>query len=153
MSAGIQITGINELIEQFRRIGEKETINVIRQSIHAQASKTAKEIKSAAPVLTEFDEVNKKGKSVRKKGVLKNAIGAKRRRSKNNRFVSDVQITEGKSAKYDAWYWHFVEYGTLKTQAVNFVEPPKMRAKATTETEIKAEFLRRIEKKLRDASR
>lgn len=153
MSAGIQITGIDELIKEFQKISEKQAPSVVRQAIHAQASKTAKEIKAGAPVLTEFEETNKKGKSVRKKGVLKNAVGAKRRKSKNNKFVSDVQITEGKSAKYDAWYWHFVEYGTLKTDAVNFVEPPKQRAKATTEGTLKAEFIRRIEKKLKDAAR
>lgn len=153
MKAGIQVLGINELLGELEDIGERQTTNVMRSSTHALASSSAKEMKQSAPVLKEVVVVSKKGKKVRKKGVTKNAIKAQRRKPKNGKFISDVVITEGKKAKFDAWYWHFVEYGTLHNKPQNFVEPVKSKYRAKAPQNLKEEFQRRVVKKLQKAGK
>lgn len=153
MKVGLEVEGLEPLIEELNKAGDRFLPQVVRTAVHSQASQTAKEIKKAAPVLSEFDETNRKGKTVRKKGVLKNAVKAKRRRQKGSVFASDVQMSEGRNAKYDAWYWHFVEYGTVKVSGRNFVEPAKTRGRQQFEGRLKNEFNKRLIKKIQKVAR
>lgn len=46
-------------------------------------------------------------------GTLRRALHTKRGRARNpDRPFSDVKVSVGRGAKYDAWYWRFVEFGT-----------------------------------------
>ena len=148
MKASVKITGVKETFNALS-LAEKQTNNVVRQSVHAAARFLAKDMKRDAPVLSEFEEVNKKGKTIRKKGVLKNAIKAIRRKPRDGQFISDAVITQGKNAKYDAWYWHFVAYGTIKSRAQDFVESNKAKARASYRAFLKSEFNDRVIKKLK----
>ena len=56
-------------------------------------------------------------------GTLRKAIKAKRRRGEPDVAAAGVYITKGSGEKHDAWYWHFIEWGTQKMSAMPFLTP------------------------------
>ncbi len=106
---GIAIDGIDEIQDFLSKRAPKEARNLLRSTIHAVAGEIRKEAKRKAP---------------RDEGTLRKAIKAKRRRPKHpDKPFSDVIVTNGKDARYDAFYWRFVEYGTQSQPARPFLRP------------------------------
>lgn len=64
-----------------------------------------------------------KGGAPRDEGVLRRAIKARRRRGKRGQPRASIEITKGRNAKWDAFYWFFVEYGTSKMSAKPYIRP------------------------------
>lgn len=105
----IKIEGLDDIEAILGELLPKEARNLNRATIHAVASQVAKDARKKAP---------------RDKGELRKAIKAKRRRPRlPDAPYSDVYVTHGKNAKHDAFYWRFVEYGTVGQPARPFIKP------------------------------
>lgn len=105
MNFNFEIEGIDDALDILEDIGPKKAKNLLRATAAGMASEIAKDIKKNTPVDT---------------GELKKSIKTKRRRSQKDHYISDVVVERGSSAKYDGYYWRFVEYGT----AGNAGNPP-----------------------------
>ncbi|GAG20055.1 unnamed protein product, partial [marine sediment metagenome] len=93
----LQVIGVDEIAKVLSQFAPRVANNLAKSVIHGVASEITKKAKSKVKDRT---------------GNLKKAIKTKRRRGKPGKPVSDVIVTQGKSAKNDGFYWRFVEYGT-----------------------------------------
>lgn len=94
---GMAIEGMEELVQTLNDFMPREARNLARSVVHASAGKVRNRMRQRAPKDT---------------GTLRKAITTKRGRGTPTRVFSDVLITKGKGQTNDAWYWHFVEFGT-----------------------------------------
>lgn len=107
--SGIKLDGLQEVYKMFDDIAPRDARNLNRAAVHGLAGVVRDEARQNAP---------------RDEGVLKKAIKSVRRRPKNPDFpFSDVMVTHGRSVKNDAFYWRFVEYGTVDQPARPFLQP------------------------------
>ena len=97
MSQSVELIGMDDINELLEKLVPKYANNLSRTFVFGLAQEAAKEAKSLVPTNT---------------GNLKKSIKAKRRRGKPGQPVADVIATQGKGAKYDGFYWRFVEHGT-----------------------------------------
>lgn len=96
---GIRVDGLEYVEDMMARVSVREGRRANANATHAMARKIVVSSRLKAP----------RGRT----GTLRKAIMAKRGRPTNrDRPFSDVVITHGRSARHDAWYWRFVEYGT-----------------------------------------
>lgn len=93
----VQVDGIEELRERLREFGVKEGRAIMRNTIRAVAARITKEAKARAPIDS---------------GAMKDSIKLRPRRSTPDNPIFEVWAGSRKGAKYDAFYWRFVEYGT-----------------------------------------
>ena len=107
-STGIQIDGLDEFHSMLREVMPHQARNILRATVQGVASDVAKQMRKRAP---------------KNEGDLRKAIKAKRRRGSPDEIVSEVRIEHGKGAKNNAWYWHFVEFGTTYTAGTPFIIP------------------------------
>ena len=134
---GIEITGIKEVQEILDEVAPRHARNLMRSTIHGVAGTIAKEAKSNAP---------------KRSGTLRKAIKAKRKKSPPDKPVSEVIVTHGGTAKNDAWYWRFIEYGTGgKTSQPErpFIRPASDKARANLNKIIAEQFGKKLEAALR----
>ena len=97
MTRGLEVTGIDDITKVLEQLLPRHAANLSKAMIHGLASEVTKEAKKRAP---------------KKTGTLRRAIKAKRRRGKPGQPVSDVIVESGKTAKFDGFYWRFIEFGT-----------------------------------------
>jgi HK97 gp10 family phage protein len=147
------ISGDKDVIKAFKDIGLRKAKSVIRSTIHAQASDSVRKIRPRAPVFpVDVVKYAKAGKKkITRRGTLRRAIKAKGRKPRNDNYQSNVIVEHGNDKKNDAYYWHFVEYGTVKMSAKPFIRPVEVLKKQTAEGEIKTEFLIKVEKAINQA--
>jgi HK97 gp10 family phage protein len=138
MTTYMKVTGIEEVKKMFGDVSPRVARNLVRQTVQKIASNIAKDAKENAPVDS---------------GNLKSAIKAARTKSHPDRPISVVKVTEGRKAKGDAFYWHFVEYGTKFSLAKPFIAPAKKRAEASMSETFRAEFGKKFEKHLARAKK
>jgi len=118
MSESVELIGMDEIQEVLGELMPKEANNLSRTFIFGLAQQAAKEMKKNVPV----DD-----------GTLKKSIKAKRRRGKPGQPMADVIATQGKSAKYNGFYWRFIEHGTggdNPQPAQPFVRPARDKIQA-----------------------
>ncbi|MBL4612140.1 MAG: HK97 gp10 family phage protein [Emcibacter sp.] len=97
MTRGLEVTGIDEITKVLEQLLPRHAANLSKAMVHGLASEVTKEAKKRVP---------------KKTGTLGRAIKAKRRRGKPGQPVSDVIVESGKTAKFDGFYWRFIEFGT-----------------------------------------
>lgn len=128
--------------EQLKEFLPKEVHNIARRALTRLAADLRDQIKSDAPV----DE-----------GTLWQAVTSRRERGSKMEAVAAVWITKGKSAQHDAWYWHFVEFGTLTQPARPFIVPAVERMRNAMPSELGAilfdEIAKQLEKRARARAR
>lgn len=110
----VRIDGLEQLTELLEGALPKQANSVARSALRAVATAVKKEVKNGAPKVS---------------GTLKEAIKVQTTRLKSGLVAIDVRVTHGNSAKFDAFYWRFPEYGTVNIPAQPFVQPAvtKMR--------------------------
>jgi HK97 gp10 family phage protein len=131
------ITGVEDVNKILTEIAPKHARNLMRATIFGVAQTIAKEAKLKAPVDT---------------GNLRKAIKAKRKRSPPDAPVSEVIVEHGNSAKHDAFYWRFVEYGTSGKNGQSerpFIRPATDSARATFNETLTKEFGKKLESALK----
>lgn len=134
-ASGIELEGADYLDEMLGEFAPRIARNINRATILAVAGEVGKAARKFAPV----DE-----------GVLKKAIRWRSRRAKNpDKPFADVYITRGKSQRNNAWYWHFVEKGTVKKAARPFIEPAIQQIKPQIMQLYKEHFFKKVEQTLK----
>lgn len=142
MKLSVEVTGVTDLLNILEKAGPRHSRNLMRATIQGIAVDIAKDAKKGAP---------------KDSGDLRKAIKAKRRKSPPTAPVSEVRVEHGSSAKVDAFYWRFVEYGTRgKTghAAHPFIKPAAEAAKADFTKTLTEQFGKKLEAALkREAKR
>jgi HK97 gp10 family phage protein len=134
--ATIQIDGLDEIREQLKDLGVREGRNLMRATIRGIASRIRKAAADRAPVDT---------------GDMKMSLKLRPRRSHPDNPVFEVWAGSARGAKYDAYYWRFVEYGTSGKTAQPerpFIRPAVEEIRAQLPTILQAEFGKKWEKAL-----
>jgi len=131
---GFEITGVAEAQQILEEIAPRHARNLMRATIHGIASGIAKEAKSNA---------------ARNTGTLIKAVKAKRKKSPPDKPVSEVIVERGGSAKYDAFYWIFQEYGTLNQPERPFIRPAADKARASMPMVLSQEFSKKLQAMLK----
>lgn len=93
----VEVFGLEDIQKVLEELTPRHAANLSRAMVHGMASEVSKEAKKRVPKRT---------------GNLRRAIKAKRRRGKPGQPVSDVIVESGETAKFDGFYWRFVEFGT-----------------------------------------
>jgi HK97 gp10 family phage protein len=133
----VVITGVEDVNKILSQIAPRHARNLMRATIHGVASNIAKDSKINAPIDS---------------GNLRKAIKAKRKKSPPDAPVSEVYIEHGRNAKYDAFYWRFVEYGTRGNTGRAehpFIRPAADKARANFKQTLTTEFGKKLEAALK----
>lgn len=152
----VNISGEKEVMKALKELGIKKAKNVVRASVRAQAIDARNRVRANAPVYHEdvYKKDLKKGiDKITKKGTLKRAVVARDRKPRGSTFQSVVKITEGKNAKNDAYYWKYIEHGTVNLGADPFIKPVEDEKSLTAEKDIKQDFVNKVEQALQKAVR
>lgn len=128
---GMAIEGMEELVSNLTGVMPREARNLARGAVQGVAAKVRNNMRSKAPKDT---------------GELRKAIVAVRRRGTATQVASDVWINHGKGQKYNAWYWHFLEFGTQDQPAQPFVTPSVEEMSPKIPQIYRDEFGKRLEK-------
>lgn len=129
----VQITGLKELRAMSEKVAPKVAMRLARNAVHKTAGQVRNAMRKRAP---------------RDDGTLRKAIHTKRRRGTPDTVVSDVRIAHGNTVKHDAWYWHFIEFGTVKTAAKPFIRPTVDEFEQQIPKIFRDEFGKQLERQL-----
>lgn len=138
----MSIEGLDAVSDVLAKVGPREARNLLRNTVHAVAGQLRDDMRQRAPQ----DE-----------GTLRKAITAKREKMRGNQVASNITITHGKAVRHNAFYWHMVEYGTVKDRAQPFITPsveamrPQIPGIFTREFGVKYEQM--MARKLRQAAK
>ncbi|MDE2103673.1 MAG: HK97 gp10 family phage protein [Patescibacteria group bacterium] len=113
MSEEIEIQGLSELYAELETLGPRIARNIIRGGVYAMAKDVAEKIRDAAPVL----QPQTLNPHDRPAGQLKAEIKAVRKRWQYGNVEAGVLIGS------KAFYWRFLEYGTVRLGARPFARP------------------------------
>lgn len=129
----LQATGLEELTDMLKNVAPRSANNIMRNAVTDLARDVRDEMKQKAPKDT---------------GDLQKAIKAKRNRGKKDVLESSVFITKGKNQRYDAYYWHFVEFGTTTNRAQPFIVPAAESIRPQVPRLMREHFGERYEKEM-----
>lgn len=104
----MSIEGLDAVSDVLAKVGPREARNLLRNTVHAVASQLRDEMRQRAP---------------KDEGTLRRAITAKREKMRGSQVASNITITHGKGVRHNAFYWHMVEYGTVRNQPQPFIVP------------------------------
>ena len=137
-----EIEGLKDIQKILDDAGPRHSRNLMRATIQMIASNIAKDAAQRAP---------------KDRGILKKSIKAKPKKSHPTKAISDVIVEHGKGARYDAYYWRFVEHGTQGKggqSARPFIRPAAEAARANFEKILADSFGKKLEQALaREAKR
>lgn len=134
----VSISGLTKLTNMSRKIAPKVARRLARGTVHKIAGQMRNEMRRKAP---------------KDDGTLRKAIHTKRRRGTPTMAVSDVRIAKGRNAKHDAWYWHFVEFGTVRSAAQPFIAPTITEFEPKIPRMMADDFGKRLKKELNKQAR
>ena len=142
----VQIKGLDALAKALKELPDRVAKNGLRAAVYAGAKVIRDEAKLQALVAT---------------GTLKRAVILKQipELSSKNKQTFFVTVRQGKKYRkqgkkgnlsQDAWYWRFVEFGTVKMSARPFLRPAFDIKKNDALTAIKTRLAERIEQAARE---
>lgn len=137
MRPSISIDGFDELQDILKNVAPREARNLLRNATQATAGKVRDEMRKRVRTQS-YDE-----------GTLRKAIVSRRERVQGDEVASTVRITHGKGAMNDAWYWHFVNSGTVNMVARPFIEPSVESIRPQLPAIFREEFGKKYEALLR----
>lgn len=131
---GIEVIGLEDVEKVLTDIAPRHARNLMRSTVQGIASTTAKDARQRAPKVS---------------GTLRKAIKARRRKSPPDHPRSEVYVEHGKGAKNDAFYWRFVERGTLKGHKEQpFMRPALDQTNSRLVPMLREEFGKKLERAL-----
>lgn len=131
--ASMELLGADDLEDVLESILPRHARNLARATVNGIAAEGRKQARSHAPKDT---------------GTLKKAIKSKRRRSTPDKPVAEVYVEHGNDVKNDAYYWHFVEYGTTGDTSQPeqpFVRPAIDYVRANLPSMMRDQFAKKLE--------
>ena len=129
----VTIRGLEDVETVLNNIAPRHARNLMRATVLAVASKARNEARKGAPV----------GRSKR----LRRAIRSKRKNSTPDQPRAEVYV------RSDAFYWRFLEYGTIKLSPRPFMLPAKERTEADKVRIVTEEFGKKLERALARAAK
>lgn len=138
-SREVEITGVKELEKMARKVAPRTARNLARGTVHYVAGQVRNGMRQKAP---------------KDEGDLRRAIKTQRRKMRGYMAISDVRISHGKGIRFDAFYWHFEEFGTRQKAAVPYIRPTVEEYTSQIPGIYRREFGRRLERQLeKDAAK
>jgi len=152
MATTIKVDGLKELLRDMRALGADMELKVARAGANAGAQVVKKHAIRMAPESTESHQLGVRKDQIAQPGNLKKNIIVKRlppaERTVTEQFIVGVRHGSGKVPK-DAFYWRFVEFGTVKMPARPFLRP----ALASNQQEVIDAMKKRIKARIDKANR
>lgn len=155
----VQIAGLEQLAQALKALPQRVARNGLRAAVYAGAKVIRDEAKLKAPVAAAA-----LGKDQPPPGTLKRSVIMKQIPELSGPQKQTFFITVRHGKKYrkqgkkgnlsqDAWYWRFVEFGTVKMSAQPFLRPAFELQKNNAVTAIKIRLAQRIEQAARELKR
>ena len=147
----VQVQGLDQLAKALRELPQRVARNGLRAAVYAGAKVIRDEAKLQAPVATGAMGPNQPPPGTLKRSVIMKQIPELSGAQKQTFFVTVRQgkkyRKQGKKGNLsqDAWYWRFVEFGTVKMPARPFLRPAFDMKKHEAVTAIKTRLAQRIE--------
>ena len=147
----VQVQGLDQLAKALRELPQRVARNGLRAAVYAGAKVIRDEAKLQAPVATGDLGANQPPRGTLKRSVIMKQIPELSGAQKQTFFVTVRHGTkyrkQGKKGNLsqDAWYWRFVEFGTVKMSARPFLRPAFDMKKHEAVTAIKTRLAQRIE--------
>ena len=147
----VQVQGLDQLAKALRELPQRVARNGMRAAVYAGAKVIRDEAKLQAPVATGDLGANQPPRGTLKRSVIMKQIPELSGTQKQTFFVT---VRHGKKYRkqgkkgnlsQDAWYWRFVEFGTVKMSARPFLRPAFDMKKHEAVTAIKTRLAQRIE--------
>ena len=147
----VQVQGLDQLAEALRALPQRVARNGLRAAVYAGAKVIRDEAKLHAPVATGNLGPNQPPPGTLKRSVIMKQIPELSGAQKQTFFVT---VRHGKKYRkqgkkgnlsQDAWYWRFVEFGTVKMSAQPFLRPAFDMRKNDALQAIKTRLAQRIE--------
>ena len=147
----VQVQGLDQLAKALRELPQRVASNGLRAAVYAGAKVIRDEAKLQAPVATSDLGANQPPPGTLKRSVIMKQIPELSGAQKQTFFVT---VRHGKKYRkqgkkgnlsQDAWYWRFVEFGTIKMSARPFLRPAFDMKKHEAVTAIKTRLAQRIE--------
>jgi HK97 gp10 family phage protein len=146
----VQVQGLDQLAKALRELPQRVARNGLRAAVYAGAKVIRDEAKLQAPVATGDLGANQPPRGTLKRSVIMKQIPELSGAQKQTFFVT---VRHGKKYRkqgkkgnlsQDAWYWRFVEFGTVKMSARPFLRPAFDMKKHEAVTAIKTRLAQRI---------
>ena len=147
----VQVQGLDQLAKALRELPQRVARNGLRAAVYAGAKVIRDEAKLHAPVATGNLGANQPPPGTLKRSVIMKQIPELSGAQKQTFYVT---VRHGKTYRkqakkgnlsQDAWYWRFVEFGTVKMSARPFLRPAFDMKKHEAVTAIKTRLAQRIE--------
>lgn len=106
----MQLIGVEDLKKVLEDFAPKHANNLMRTTIHGVAGEIQKEAKSRVKERT---------------GNLRRSLKTRRRRGKPSQPASEVYADQRANARYNGFYWRFVEFGTQTSPEQPFMRPAR----------------------------
>ena len=132
MKVDMKLEGIADVDELLSQIAPREATNIMRATVHGIAGEIRDDAREAAP--TDGPPV-----------ILKKEIRAKRERGTPGYIESTVRVGR------KAWWWRFLERGTVKLSEQAFFKTAIQNYQAAREAIILRQFVSRFEAALERA--
>jgi len=149
VQSGFKITGIAEVKKILEDVIPKEAANLNRSTMFAIAT----EVKTLSALNARVDGLQ----------TISKAVKAERKNSPPEQPISVVIVQHGAGAKYDAWFWHFHEFGTAprftagqptgRITEKGFIRKAKNRVSANLEVIIKEKFQKVLTKRIKSVQK
>ena len=147
----VQIEGLAELAKALKELPERVAKNGLRAAVYAGAKVIRDEAKLLAPVAVACLGPKQPPPGTLKRALIMKQIPELSGKSKQTFFVmvrhGKKYRNQGNNGKLsqDAWYWRFVEFGTVKMAAQPFLRPAFDAKKTQAVAAIKERLAERIE--------
>ena len=95
----MSVIGLEHLQKQLEQLIPQKATRILKDTLASMASEMVSELQATAPVDS---------------GTLRAAVVASKPTARRGKIEANVKITKGRDAANDAWYWHIVEFGSMK---------------------------------------
>lgn len=159
MANTVTITGLKELSDALKELPNRIARNALRQSVYAGAKVIRDEAKTKAPVYTGPVSAGHPPPGTLKRSIIMKQIPEKSSLVQQTFYVA---VRHGKkyqrqgkkgTLSQDAFYWRFIEFGTVKMPARPFMRPAFESKKQLAVDAIKARLATRIEEEANKLAR
>lgn len=151
----IHVQGLDQLARALRGLPTRVARNSLRGAVYAGAKLIRDEARLKAPVASEAQAKQEPPGTLRRSVIMKQIPQL----SNNERQTFFVTVRHGKKYRnqgkrgglsQDAWYWRFVEFGTVKMAARPFLRPAFESKKHQALAAIKNRLSERIEQAVQE---
>ena len=155
----VKIDGLDQLAQALRELPKRVARNGLRGAVYAGAKVIRDEAKLKAPVASAPLGPNQPPQGTLKRSIIMKQVPELSGEQKQTFFVTvrhgKKYRKQGKSGNLsqDAWYWRFVEFGTVKMTARPFLRPAFEGKKYEAVDAIKTRLAERIEQAAQELSK